>query len=92
MIVSLRWLRQHLNFPLGVDEMLQCLTDLGVEIESTSDLGMKSGLLLVGHLISVDRHPQADKLTVCKVDVAKERPLTIVCGATNQRAGALSIF
>lgn len=87
MRVSLRWLRQHLNFKIEPDALVDCLMRIGMEVEETFDLGMKSGLLVVGHLQSVEKHPKADKLTVCQVDTGGERPLTIVCGATNHRAG-----
>lgn len=87
MIVSLRWLRQLLNFKIEVDEVLDALTNAGLEIEWTRDLGVKSGLILVGEVLSVDRHPEADKLTVCKVDVGRAEPLNIVCGATNHKVG-----
>lgn len=87
MRVSLRWLRQHLSFPLEVKELHDALTSSGLEIEASTDLGMESGLIVIGEVKTVERHPRADKLTVCQVDTGGERPLTIVCGATNHRPG-----
>ncbi|MBN1475726.1 phenylalanine--tRNA ligase subunit beta [Candidatus Sumerlaeota bacterium] len=87
MLVSLRWLREHLNFEISLDQILQDLTDIGLEIEGTIDLGHRSGKILVGEVKSVERHPNADKLTLCSVDVGKPAPLSIVCGASNHREG-----
>ncbi len=87
MRVSLRWLREHLGDDLKVDALLANLNDLGLEIDETVDLGMRSGLIVVGQIKSIGKHPEADKLTLCQVDVGKPEPLSIVCGATNQKAG-----
>src|SRR5882672_2755373 len=69
---SERWLRSFVDPPLGSDELARLLTMSGVE---------------VGHVRSVQKHPNADRLTVCSVDVGTGDPLSIVCGAPNVADG-----
>ncbi|MBN1516397.1 phenylalanine--tRNA ligase subunit beta [Candidatus Sumerlaeota bacterium] len=83
MIISIRWLKQYLNFPIEIPDIIDTLTFGGIEIEQAWDLGMLNGKIVVGQLKSTSPHPDADKLTVCQVDVGQGDPLQIVCGAKN---------
>jgi phenylalanyl-tRNA synthetase beta chain len=87
MRVSLRWLRRHLSFPLEHDALIASLMRAGLEVDSVTDLGMGSGNILVGQVKKVGKHPEADKLTLCEVDIGAEAPAQIICGATNHREG-----
>ncbi len=87
MRISLRWLKSYLNFDLPVDELLDTITMAGLEVEEEIDLGMRSGKLVIGRVLETAPHPQADKLTLCKVDAGAGEPLSIVCGAPNVRPG-----
>jgi phenylalanyl-tRNA synthetase beta chain len=87
MLVSLRWLREHLGFDLGAEEISEMLTRAGIEVEEETDLGARSGLMVVGEVKTVGKHPNADKLTLCEVEIGRDGAASIVCGATNQRPG-----
>ena len=87
MLVSLRWLREHLGFDLGAEEISEMLTRAGMEVEEEIDLGARSGLMVVGEVKTVGQHPNADKLTLCEVEIGRDEAASIVCGATNQRPG-----
>ena len=81
------WLRSFCNPPLSGRELADKLTMSGVEVENYEPVG--SGLhgeVVVGEVLSVEKHPNADKLTVCKVKAGKET-VQVVCGAPNVRAG-----
>ena len=89
MKISLNWLNTYINHNLTNDELQYLLTDIGLEVESIEPYeSVKGGLkgLVVGHVLEKEKHPDADKLSVCKVDVGTE-VLQIVCGAPNVAAG-----
>jgi len=84
---SERWLRSFVDPPLGSDELARLLTMSGVEVETCSPVAPPFSGVVVGRVVSVQKHPNADRLTVCSVDVGSGEPLSIVCGAPNVAAG-----
>ncbi|MBC8044557.1 MAG: phenylalanine--tRNA ligase subunit beta [Rhizobacter sp.] len=90
MKISLNWLKEFLpNLPWGFETVITRLTELGIEVEGTQHLGSNFTKVVVGRVLAVEKHPNADKLSICKVDVgtAAEGSLQIVCGAPNVAAG-----
>jgi phenylalanyl-tRNA synthetase beta chain len=92
MIVSLNWLKQYINLDaLTPEQVGETLTDLGLEVEGMEHIGGIKGDLagvVVGHVLTCEKHPDADKLSLTTVDIgAAEGPLSIVCGAPNVAAG-----
>ncbi|TYP00274.1 phenylalanyl-tRNA synthetase beta subunit [Geothermobacter ehrlichii] len=88
MIVTTNWLREFVDFDGDAADLAHRLTMAGLEVESVDHIGQDLDSVIVARLITVDRHPDADRLTVCRVDTGSEE-LQIVCGATNHRAGDL---
>ncbi|MGA9362916.1 MAG: phenylalanine--tRNA ligase subunit beta [Bacteroidota bacterium] len=86
MKISFEWLREYVDIKIPVGELANRLTMAGLEVESVEDLGAKYDRFVVGQVLDVKKHPSADRLTVCKVDVGKQR-LDIVCGAPNVAIG-----
>ncbi|MBI5476321.1 MAG: phenylalanine--tRNA ligase subunit beta [Ignavibacteriales bacterium] len=82
MRISLNWLKQYVEINQTPEELAHSLTMLGLEVESIERLGDKYNNFFVGKVVNVQKHPKADKLTVCQVDVG-EKTLQIVCGAPN---------
>jgi phenylalanyl-tRNA synthetase beta chain len=80
---SEQWLRQWVNPPLTTQELSQKLTLSGLEVDSVESVAADFTGVVVGHVIDVAQHPDADRLRVCQVDVGEVTPLTIVCGARN---------
>ena len=80
------WLRKLCNPPLSGQELADKLTMAGVEVESYEPFGPQFSGVVVGEILSVERHPGADKLTVCQVSDGVSS-LQVVCGAPNARAG-----
>ncbi|TYQ27611.1 phenylalanine--tRNA ligase subunit beta [Pseudanabaena sp. UWO311] len=87
MRISLNWLRELVNCDLSPQELDEKLTMAGFEVESIEDRRTWAEGVVVGHILTAERHPNADKLQVCKVDIGAPEPLQIVCGAANARQG-----
>ena len=86
MIVPESWLRSFCNPPIPGQELADRLTMAGVEVEAYEPYGPQFSGVVVGEVLSVDKHPNAEKLTVCTVSVGNET-VRVVCGAPNVRAG-----
>ncbi|WP_170343042.1 phenylalanine--tRNA ligase subunit beta [Ruegeria arenilitoris] len=83
---TLSWLKDHLDTDASVDEIAEALTDLGLEVEEVINPADKLKDFTLGYVKHAEKHPDADKLRVCKVDT-DEGELQIICGAPNAREG-----
>jgi phenylalanyl-tRNA synthetase beta chain len=81
------WLRTFVDPPLGPDELARLLTMSGIEVETLRPVAPPFTGVVVGQVLSVQKHPNADRLTVCSVDAGSGTPLNVVCGAPNVAAG-----
>ncbi|MBW4536693.1 MAG: phenylalanine--tRNA ligase subunit beta [Pleurocapsa minor HA4230-MV1] len=86
MRVSLNWLKELVDINMSPEELGGILTIAGFELEELIDLRANAEGVVVGKVLERSQHPNADKLSVCKVDVGTDEPLNIVCGASNVRA------
>ena len=86
MKISYCWLKEHLDFNLDPISTADILTDIGLEVERTETYenikGSLSGLV-VGEILSIEKHPNADRLSITKVDIGEIENYTIICGASN---------
>lgn len=90
MRISYNWLKQFLKVDLKSDEVSDILTDLGLEVEIVEKYqSVKGGLegVVVGHVLTCEKHPDADRLKITTVDLGTGSPVQIVCGASNVAAG-----
>ncbi len=90
MTISYAWLKNYIDTNLSVDEAAKLLTAGGLEVEGVETVeAIKGGLqgLVVGKVLTCEKHPDADKLNITTVNVGGESPLQIVCGAPNVAAG-----
>src|SRR5512146_334474 len=86
MKVTLNWLKEYVEFDWSPEELAERLTMLGLEVEDVRRIGAEFEGIVVGQVVTRDKHPNADKLSVCRVNDGKgERQ--IVCGAQNFKAG-----
>jgi len=81
------WLRTLVNPALDSDALSHQLTMAGLEVEALAPVAPAFNAVVVAQILSADKHPDADRLQVCRVDVGGPEPLQIVCGAPNARAG-----
>lgn len=90
MNISYNWLKQFLNIDWKANDTAELLTDLGLEVEGISSYEtVKGGLkgIVVGHVLTCEQHPNADRLKLTTVDIGLEKPVQIVCGAPNVAKG-----
>lgn len=90
MLVPLNWLKEYVDFPWSPSELADRLTMAGFEVEEVTYLGEGLQNVVVGKVLSVEAHPQADKLTICQVDAGERGTYTVVCGAPNVAANILT--
>lgn len=89
---TLSWLKEHLDTTAHLQEILDALNAIGLEVEGVENPGEKLAAFKVAHVLSAERHPQADKLQVLQIDQGDGTPLQVVCGAPNARAGMKGVF
>jgi len=89
MKISEQWLREWVNPSVSTDELSHQLTMAGLEVDGVDVLQPAPEKVVVGKVLSLSQHPNADKLKVCSVDVGADEPLSIVCGASNVEEGGL---
>ena len=91
MRVPVSWLREYVSFDMPLAELGERMSMTGTKLEARHRRGVPRGLELyrVGRVLSRDQHPNADRLSVCRVDVGDGSPRSIVCGASNFAAGAV---
>jgi phenylalanyl-tRNA synthetase beta chain len=90
MRVTVDWLREFVDFDLTPEDLADRLTMVGLEVDEIERIG--EGIderVVIGRVLSVEKHPNADRLRICRVDVG-EKTLQIVCGAPNVREGMLA--
>ena len=90
MKISYNWLKQFLQLDWSAEKTGELLTDLGLEVEGISNFeSIKGGLngVVVGHVLTCEKHPNADRLKLTTVDIGQDNPVQIVCGAPNVDTG-----
>lgn len=90
MKISYNWVKDYLRINLDPKKVAEILTGIGLEIEGTEEwVSVKGGLegIVIGEVLTCKKHPDADKLSVTTVNIGREKPLNIVCGAPNVAAG-----
>ncbi|MAM73779.1 phenylalanine--tRNA ligase subunit beta [uncultured Tistrella sp.] len=88
---TLSWLKDHLDTDADLDRIALALTAVGLEVEEITDRRAALAPFTVAHVISAEKHPDADKLRVCRVDTG-DGEVQVVCGAPNARTGMKAVF
>jgi phenylalanyl-tRNA synthetase beta chain len=86
-IVSVSWLREYVDITVDAPTLAHDLSMHGIKVERVTTRGVTERLVVVGHVLEANAHPDAQRLRVCRVDVGSGEPLEIVCGAPNVAAG-----
>jgi phenylalanyl-tRNA synthetase beta chain len=87
MKISLSWLSDYVELPGSPDELARRLTMAGLEVEAIERPGAALNGVVVAQIVESNKHPDADKLSVTKIDAGKGAPLQVVCGAKNYKVG-----
>ncbi|MEM7780317.1 MAG: phenylalanine--tRNA ligase subunit beta [Pseudomonadota bacterium] len=89
---SVTWLKDHLETTASLTEITDCLNAIGLEVEGVEDPAERLAGFTVAHVLTAEKHPDADKLQVLTVDTGEGDPLQVVCGAPNARAGMKGVL
>ncbi len=84
---SEQWLREWVDPDIGREQLCEQLTMAGLEVDAVEPVAPPFSGVVVGEIVTAERHPGADKLQICRVDIGKPEALQIVCGASNARVG-----
>jgi phenylalanyl-tRNA synthetase beta chain len=89
---TLSWLKDHLQTDADAPAIAAKLTSIGLEVETVEDAGARLKSFVVAHVVSAEKHPNADKLKLCMVDDGSGTPIQVVCGAPNAHTGMKAVF
>ncbi len=95
---TLSWLKDHLETEAGLDEIVEALTDLGLEVDGVENPADALGAFAIARVIEAKPHPDADRLRLCRVETKPKGPngpsveVQVVCGAPNARTGLVGVF
>jgi len=87
MKVTYNWLKEYADFDYSPEKLVERLTMIGHEVDDLAEKSPEFEGVVVGHVLKKEKHPNADKLSLCKVDVGNGESLSIICGAPNVAAG-----
>jgi len=92
MKTSLSWLKNHLSTKANLKQIVERLTEIGLEVESAKSPSTNLDNFVICKVIKSEKHPNADKLKICDVDVGKNNLIKVVCGAQNARDGLFTVY
>ena len=92
MIITIPWLKEHLKTKAKESEIINQLTNIGLEVEGVKENSGATGAFKVAKILKTEKHPNADKLKVCDVSIGGKEVLKVVCGALNAREGLVTIY
>ena len=92
MKITTNWLKEHLETKLSENQIIDKLTDVGLEVENVDSQSGELDSFIVAKILKAEKHPDADRLRVCDVDIGLENSVKVVCGAPNAQEGLLTIY
>ena len=92
MKITFDWLKEHLKINSKEKRLLEQLTNIGLEVETVENLSSGIELFKIAKVIKTEKHPNADRLKICDVDIGKGELKKVVCGAPNAREGLITIY
>ena len=92
MIITIPWLKEHLKTSAKESEIIDRLTNIGLEVENVKENFSEMGKFKIAKVLKAKKHPNADKLKVCDVTIGGNEILKVVCGAPNAREGLITIY
>jgi len=92
MITSLSWLKNHLSTKANLNQVAERLTEIGLEVENIKSSNENLDNFIICKILKSQKHPNADKLKLCEVDVGSGSSIKVVCGAQNARDGLFAVY
>ena len=92
MIITLSWLKNHLSTKANLNQVVERLTEIGLEVESVKSPNSELDNFIICKIVKSQKHPNADKLKICDVDIGKGNLVKVVCGAQNAKDGLFTVY
>ncbi len=92
MITSLSWIKNHLDTKANLNQVAEKLTEIGLEVESIKSSDVNLDNFIISKIVKAEKHPNADKLKLCEVDIGSGNLVKVVCGAENARDGLFAVY
>ena len=92
MKITTNWLKDHLDTKFKENQIINKLTEIGLEVESINSESNDLDNFVVAKILKAEKHPNADRLKVCDVDIGSKEPIKVVCGAPNAKKDLLTIY
>ena len=92
MKITTSWLKEHLDTKLNENQIIDKLTEVGLEVEGVDSQSGELDSFIIAKILKAEKHPDADRLRVCDVDIGTGDPVKVVCGAPNAKEGLLTIY
>jgi phenylalanyl-tRNA synthetase beta chain len=92
MKITTDWLKEHLDTKLNENQIIDKLTDVGLEVENVNSQSGQLDSFIVAKILKAEKHPDADRLRVCDIDIGLDDYVKVVCGAPNAKEGLLTIY
>ncbi|MDA9648029.1 phenylalanine--tRNA ligase subunit beta, partial [Candidatus Pelagibacter sp.] len=92
MKITTNWLKEHLDTKLNENQIIDKLTDVGLEVEGVDSQSGELDEFVIAKILKAEKHPDADRLRVCDVDIGSDNPVKVVCGAPNAKEGLMTIY
>ena len=92
MKITTNWLKEHLDTKLNENQIIDKLTDIGLEVEGVDSQSGELDSFIIAKILKAEKHPDADRLRVCDVKIGSDEIVKVVCGAPNAKEGLLTIY
>jgi len=92
MILTISWLKEHLDTKYNENKIIDKLTNIGLEVESYENVSSDLDSFKIARVVNAEKHPNADRLKVCDVDIGQKDTIKVVCGAPNAKKDLLTIY
>ena len=92
MIITIPWLKEHLQTKANETKIIEQLTNIGLEVENVKENSGELSNFKIAKILKAEKHPNADKLKVCDVTLGDNKIIKVVCGAANAREGLITIY
>ena len=89
---TIDWLKQHLDTKYNDEKIIDKLTNVGLEVESFESQSSEQDEFVVAKIVNAEQHPNADRLSICDVDIGKEEIVKVVCGASNAKKNLITVY
>ena len=89
---TIGWLKEHLDTKFSDEKIIDKLTNVGLEVESFESQSSEQDEFVIAKILNSEQHPNADRLSVCNVDIGKNKIVKVVCGAPNAKKDLITVY